>query len=392
MTLQAPDFTLAAGPVSTSARTLRAFSAPVLYHYDPVFLETFERTQEKVARLFRTTNDVLLMQGEAILGLEGAARSLVRPGMPVLNLVQGVFGKGMGAWLASFGAELHEIEVGYDEAVDPDAVERYLSDHPEIELLAAVHSETPSGTVTDMSRIGPIAKRHGVLTLVDAVSSVGGLEFEVDAWGLDLCVTGAQKCIGGPAGIALVAVSEAAWRAIEANDAAPRASYLSLLDWREKWLEQRIFPYTPTISDVYALEAACDELLEEGLDAAIARHAAAARVARAGARAMGLDLWARSESAMADCVTSIRLPDDIDHVDVRTHARERYGVMLSSGQGAGNLIRIAHMGPTASGLYPLVSLAAIGQTLRDLGMQVDLGAGLEAATAELSRQRADAFA
>ena len=388
MTMNSPDFTLAAGPVATSARTLQAFSAPVMYHYDPAFLETFERTQAKVAQLFRTQHDVLLMQGEAILGLEGAARSLVRPGMPVLNLVQGVFGKGMGHWLTAFGAELHEIEVGYDEAVDPDAVDAYLLEHPEIELLTAVHSETPSGTVTDMSRIGPIAKRHGVLTLVDAVSSVGGLEFDVDGWELDLCVTGAQKCIGGPAGIALVTVSPAAWEAIESNATAPRASYLSLLDWRDKWLKQRAFPYTPTVSDIYALESACDQVLEEGLDHAIARHAAAARVARAGARAMGLELWARDERSMAACVTAIRVPESIDHLVVRAHARERYGVMLSSGQGAGNLIRIAHMGPTASGLYPVVSLAAIGQTLLDLGMELDLGAGLAAATAELSRQRA----
>lgn len=388
MHTKTPDFTLAAGPVAVSSRTLGALSTPVMYHYDPAFLETFERTQAKVAQLFRTKNDVILMQGEAILGLEAGARALVRPGMHVLNLVQGVFGKGMGYWLTAFGAELHEIEVGYDEAVDPDEVERYLREHPEIELLTAVHSETPSGTVTDMSRIGPIAKQHDVLTLVDAVSSVGGLEFDVDGWELDLCITGAQKCLGGPAGIALVSISQQAWDAIEGNETAPRASYMSLLDWRDKWLRQRAFPFTPSISEVFALESVCDQLLEEGLEQAIARHAAAARVARAGVRAMGLDFWAKDEASMADCVTAIRLPEGVDHLAVRTHARERYGVMLSSGQGAGNLIRIAHMGPTATGLYPIVSLTAIGQTLRDLGVVVDLGAGIEAAMAELASQQA----
>jgi pyridoxamine---pyruvate transaminase len=150
-----PDFTLAAGPTTVSARTLAALGSPITYHYDPAFLEAFRRTEAKVGQLFRTENEIVLMQGEAVLGLEAAARSLVRPGMPVLNLVSGVFGKGMGYWLKAFGADLHELEVPYDEAVDSQAVEEYLDEHPETELLCVVHSETPSGTFNDCSLIGP---------------------------------------------------------------------------------------------------------------------------------------------------------------------------------------------------------------------------------------------
>src|SRR5579859_6455857 len=121
-----PDFTLAAGPTTASARTLAALGSPITYHYDPVFLEAFRRTEAKVGQVLATANEIILMQGEAVLGLEGAARSLVRPGMHVLNLVSGVFGKGMGYWLKGFGAELHEIEVPYNESVDPAAVGRFL--------------------------------------------------------------------------------------------------------------------------------------------------------------------------------------------------------------------------------------------------------------------------
>ena len=117
------------------------------------------------------------MQGEAVLGLEAAARGLVRPGTTVLNLVSGVFGKGMGYWLKDFGAELHELEVPYNDAVDPADVERYLDEHPEIELVTVVHSETPSGTSATVAAIGPIAHAHGALTLVDCVSSLGGIPF-----------------------------------------------------------------------------------------------------------------------------------------------------------------------------------------------------------------------
>ena len=372
--------------MAVTAQTLAGLARPILYHYDPEFQDTFRRTQAKVAEIFRTDNDIVLMQGEAIVALEGAARSVVTAGTPVLNLVQGVFGKGMGYWLASFGAELHEIEVAYNDAVTPEAVEAYLEAHPEIEVLTLVASETPSGTVTDVSRIGPMCRERGIITLIDTVSGVLGMPWETDAWGLDICIAGAQKCLGGPPGVAMVSVSEKAWQRIYSNPGAPRDSYLSLIDWKEKWLGEGRFPYTPSVSDINGLEAALDQALAEGVDEVVRRHELSAEVTRAGARAMGLQLWARDEVAAA-CVTSIRLPETIDNGHLRDLVRERYGVMLSHGQGAGNLIRLSHMGPTASGLYPLVGLAALGRALADLGHPVDVGAGLEAALAELSRQR-----
>jgi len=382
-----PDFTLAAGPTAASARTLAALGSPITYHYDPAFLEAFRRTEAKLGQLFKTENEVILMQGEAVLGLEAAVRSLVRPGMPVLNLVSGVFGKGMGYWLKGFGADLHEIEVPYDEAVDPQAVDEYLDEHPETELLTVVHSETPSGTFNDCSLIGPIARRHGVLTLVDAVSSLAGMVLDTDAWQLDVCIAGPQKCLGGPPGMSLMAVSERAWKAIEANPAAPRASFLSLLDWREQWHGQGRFPYTPSVSDIHGVEAVCDQVLEEGLEASIARHEHAAAACRAGVVEMGLRPWPKSEDITAACVTAVAVPDGLDHEVVRSHVREHYGVMLSGGQGAGNLVRIGHMGPTANGLNPVVGLMALGQSLADLGASVHVGAGVEAALARLADSR-----
>lgn len=378
------DFTLAAGPVTVWPQVRAALGMPITYHYDPEFLEAFRRTQHKVAQVFGTSNDVLLMQGEAIVGLEGAARSLVRPGMPVLNLVQGVFGKGMGFWLKDYGADVHELEASYDEAVAPEALDRYLADHPEIELVAFVASETPSATVSDVEAFGRIAKQHDALTLVDTVSALGGMPLDVDAWGLDVCVAGAQKCLGGPPGVAMVTVSDAAWEAILANPNAPRDSYTSLIDWKEKWLEHGNFPYTPSISEMHGIEATCDVALEEGIANVIARHDASAEVTRTGVRAMGLELWARDDAYAASCATAVRLPDGLDDVELRTLVRDRYGVMLSSGQGAGNLIRIAHMGPSASGMHPIVGLGALGRALADLGHRVEIGRGLDAGLAALS--------
>ena len=155
--MREPDFTLSAGPVAATPRVLAALGSSMMYHYDPAFLKRFRATERKLADLFMTKNDVLLMQGEAVLGLEAAARALVQPGTKVLNLVQGVFGKGTGYWLKDFGAELHELEVPYNDAVDPADVERYLDEHPGIELVTVVHSETPTATGCDVSVLGPIA-------------------------------------------------------------------------------------------------------------------------------------------------------------------------------------------------------------------------------------------
>ena len=382
-----PDFTLSAGPVTATPRVLAALGSPIVYHYDPAFLERFRATERKLARVFQTQNDVLLMQGEAVLGLEAAARGLVQPGTKVLNLVQGIFGKGMGYWLKDFGAELHELEVPYNDEVDPADVERYLDEHAEIELVTVVHSETPSGTLCDVSAIGPIARARGALTLVDCVSSLGGIPFETDAWQLDVCVAGPQKCLGGPPGMSLMTVSEAAWERIRANPAAPRASFLAMLDWKEQWIDGDKVPFTPSVSDLHGVEAAVDELLEEGLDASIARHARSAAACRAGVRAMGVELWPRSDEIAAACVTAITVPDGLTDVQVRAHCRERYGVMISGGQGAGNLVRIGHMGTSARGLHPVVGLAALGQTLADLGARAEIGSGVEAALAELSQAK-----
>jgi pyridoxamine--pyruvate transaminase len=379
-----PDFTLSAGPTMAPARVLAAQAAPITYHYDPVFLEAFRRTERKVAELFRTRQDILLMQGEAVLGLEAAARSLVRPGMPVLNLVSGVFGKGMGYWLAGFGAELHELEVPYNDSLDPGDVDRFLDGHPEIELVTVVHSETPSGTLNPVADIGPIAKRHGALTLVDCVSSLGGIPIWPDEWQLDVCVAGPQKCLAGPPGMSLIAVSEDAWAAIRANPLAPRASFLSMLDWKEQWLEAGRFPFTPSVVDLHGVEAACDVILDEGLEASFDRHERAAAACRAGARAMEIELWPASDAVSAACVTALAVPNGLTDTQVRDHCRARYGVMISAGQGAGNLVRIGHMGPTARSLYPVLGLAAVGRTLVDLGAPVRIGDGVEAALEALS--------
>jgi pyridoxamine--pyruvate transaminase len=386
--MREPAYTLTAGPTGAWPSVAAAMGAPLVYDYDPVFLERFARTERKVAEIFRTSGDVVMMQGEAILGLEAAARALVRPGMTALNLVSGVYAKWFGLWLAEYGANLVEVEVPYDEAVPVEAVAKALEDHPETAMVSVVHSETPSGILNPLRGIAEVVRAHGALMVVDAVSSLAGEELDVDGWGIDLCVAGPQKCLAGPPGMSLVAVGERAWDAIRDNPAAPRGSFLSLLDWKERWIDggRTGFPYTPSVVDVAGVEAACDVVLGMGLDASIAMHRRAARATRAGVTGMGLRLWARDPDCGTSCVTALRSPDGIGVADALGHIRSRYGVMLSPGYGdlKERLIRLGHMGPAADSLTPVVALSALGRGMADLGVEVEIGDGLEAALAELA--------
>jgi pyridoxamine---pyruvate transaminase len=161
-----------------------------------------------------------------------------------------------------------------------------------------------------------------------------------------------------------------------------------MLDWKEQWIDGEKFPFTPSVVDLYGVEAACDVILEHGLEESFAQHELAAKATREGVKAMGLSLWAAREEITAACATAIAVPEGLDHQQVRDHCREHYGVMISGGQGAGNLVRLGHMGPTARSLYPIVGLSAVGRSLSDLGVPVSIGAGVEAALEVLSRSAA----
>jgi len=377
-------FTYTGGPAAVYEQTLRGMARPVLFEYDPAYLARFRRVEQRVAQVFGTTGDVVIMMGEAILGLEAAAKGLTRPGTKCLNLVSGIFGKWFGDWLRALGAEVIDIEVPWNQAIDPAEVAKALDAHPDIELVGVVHSETPSGSLNPMSEIGPICRRHGALIITDAVSAFAGTPIEHDAWGLDITVGGPQKCLGAAPGLTFVAVSDRAWAALRANPAAPRGSYLSLLDWKDRWIdsERPRFPHTTSVADIDGVDAALDVLMDTGLEAAYARHRLAASVCRAGVRAMGLELWVPDDAVASHAVTAVRTPEGVSNLEVIDHIRDRYGVMLSDGEHdvmTERVFRLGHAGPASMSLHPIVALGALGKGLRDFGVDVRIGAGLEAA-------------
>ncbi|HJW76301.1 MAG TPA: alanine--glyoxylate aminotransferase family protein [Thermoleophilia bacterium] len=378
-------FTLGAGPVTVHERVSLALARAPLDHEDPDFQEIFHSTTDKLKRVFRTAQDTIIMQGEAVLGLEAAAANLVEPGDKCLNLVSGPYGAGYRRYFDHYGGEVVEVNAPYDEAIDPDEVEAVLRREGDVKVIALVHSETPSGTVNPLAEIASLARRYGALTVVDAVSSLGSTPVEFDAWGLDIAVAAPHKCLGGLPGSALLAVSERAWAKIRSRPDPPRRRYISLLDWKDGWLDEGHFPFTPFVAQIVGLEEALTARLEEGLENAFARHDFCARMCRAGVRGLGLELWPKHEEEMCNCVTAVKLPAGLSEDDIRLTMNRRYGVVIAGGlrELHGKLLRIGHMGHIAQPMYVIVALSALERTLHDNGFALRFGDGVGAALAAM---------
>lgn len=386
-----PIFTLTTGPVDAYPAVLRALSRPVLYDYDPAFLAFYESVNDKVQRVFHTNTPPVILQGEPVLGLEAAAASLITKNDVVLNLVSGVYGKGFGYWAARYAKEVVELAVPYNDVLTADAVADFLKKRPDVAVVSICHHDTPSGTVNPVTEIGAVVRAAGKLFIVDSVSAFGGMDVLPETSFADIFVTGPNKCLGCPPGLTLLHVSEAAWEKMAANPDAPRASILSIVDWKDAHRADRPFPFTPSVSEINALDAALDIYLDEGEANVWARHALTAKACRAGVQAAGLKLWAaREEIASATC-TAVAIPDGIDEAKLRASIRDRYGVVFSSGRAEtlGKLTRIGHMGPTARPPYSLISIAAIAGGLKAAGVQgIDVGAGVAAAMAVIDAAQA----
>ncbi|CAH2400890.1 pyridoxamine--pyruvate transaminase [Mesorhizobium escarrei] len=378
-----PVITLTAGPVNAYAEVLRGLGRTVLYDYDPAFQLFYEKVVDKAQKAMRLSNKPVILHGEPVLGLEAAAASLITSDDVVLNLASGVYGKGFGYWAKRYSPHLLEIEVPYNDAIDPQAVADMLRAHPEITIVSVCHHDTPSGTINPIDAIGTLVSAHGGYLIVDAVSSFGGMKTYPEDCKADIYVTGPNKCLGAPPGLTMMGVSERAWVKMKANPLAPRASMLSIVDWENAWSRDKPFPFTPSVSEINGLDAALDIYLNEGPEAVWARHALTAKAMRAGVTAMGLSVWAASDRIASPTTTAVRTPEGVDEKALRQAARARYGVVFSSGRGEtlGKLTRIGHMGPTAQPIYAIAALTALGGAMNAAGQKLAIGKGIEAALA-----------
>ena len=362
------------GPTEVHPRVLQAMARPLQNpDLDPDFFTFYDDLCEKVKKILRTRNDVILHSGEAIIGLEAAVASLVSPGEKVLTMSSGIYGDGFANFVRMYGGKPIIVKFPYNEIVKPEEVERVLEKEKDIEVATLVHCETPSGTLNPLSEIGKICSDHGLILIVDAVSSVAGVPVEIDEWNVGVCIVGSQKCLSAPPGVGIISVSENSWERMERINKknAIKGFYLNLLSWKKDWFENREFPYTHTVSLLYALDEACNLILEEGLEKVYARHEKNANASRHAVQAMNLELYPEEEDYCSNTVTAIKIPQGIEDEKLRNHILQKYGVMIAGNwrELKGKVIRLGHMGYNAYPHKTIQAIFALSQSLTDLGFK-----------------------
>jgi aspartate aminotransferase-like enzyme len=361
-------YLLTPGPTPVPPEVLAAISQPVVHHRGPDFKPVYERTLTRLREVFRTKQEVLLFAAAGTGAMESAVANLCSPGERVLVVSAGHFGERWRAIASAYGAEVETLEYEWGEIPSADDVAARLQELGGAKAVFITHSETSTGVVCDLQALGAAAGEQGSLSVVDAVSSLGAVPLETDAWGLDVVVSGSQKALMTPPGLAMVSASERAWGGL---GELPRFYF----DWERTRKGQSTLdaPFTPPVSLVAGLDVALGILLDQGLEAVFDRHVRLGRACREGAKAMGLELFSPDDDRSA-VVTAIRAPDGIDATEVVRGLRDRFGITIANGQAAlkGKIFRIGHIG--YFDVFDITTaLAAAELVLADLGAEIERG-------------------
>jgi len=367
------QYLMTPGPTPVPPQVLAALAQPIVHHRSPDFRPIYESCLTRLREVCRTEQEVLLFAASGTGAFESAVQNLVVHGEPHLVVSSGNFGERWAALTRAYGADVDHLRYAWGETPDPDDVRARLAER-EAKAVWIVQSETSTGVVSDVQALAAAAKESGALVVVDGVSSLGAVPCETDAWGLDVVVSGSQKALMTPPGLGTCAVSEAAYAA---TGDTPRFYF----DWeRTRKAQSKLdAAFTPPVSLVAGLDVALGLLLEEGLDAVFERHIRLGRAARAGAKAMGLELFSPDEDRSA-VVTAIRAPDGIDAGDVVKALRDRHGITIAAGQGdlKAKIFRLGHIG--FFDVFDITTaLAATELVLADLGADVERGVAVTAA-------------
>ncbi|MCX8130529.1 MAG: alanine--glyoxylate aminotransferase family protein [Clostridia bacterium] len=330
---------------------------------DPDFYEFYKETSDALKALMKTRNDILILSGEGILGLEAACCSVIEPGDRILCIDNGIFGKGFGDFASMYGGEVTYFTDKYRHAIDVDKLKSFLEKDSSFKAATLVHCETPSGITNPVKDICILLKQYGILSIVDSVSAIGGEELSVDEWGMDIVLGGSQKCLSAPPGLTFLSVSHDAWKKILGRKAPITGFYCNLSHWKN-WYQDKWFPYTQPISDIYALKAAVDRLTKD--KSYISRHRIAAEAVRNSIRAAGLELYPLS--GFSNTVSTIMVPEGIKFSEINNIMLSEHNVMIAGAFDflKDKVMRIGHMGENCSINKIKAALDALDDTLAKL--------------------------
>ncbi len=358
------------GPSEVSSRVLLAQARPTLGHLDPAFQELMEETKAGLQRLFRAPDHACIpLPGPGTCGMEAGMMNLLEPGDVAVVAINGLFGQRMADMAERAGAEVVRVEQDWGKPIDPSKVESALWARG-AKVLAFVHAETSTGVMSDPGPLCALAREHGALTVVDCVTSLGGIMVDAEAWDADVLYAGTQKCLSAPPGLAPFAISNRAQAAVKARKTKPRTWLFDLQLLMSYWGGGggRAYHHTAPVNAVYGLHEAIVAVFEEGQSAVIDRHLAVHKVLLAGLDAMGLELNVDEPHRLPQ-LNAVKVPDGVDEARVRMHMLDRFGVEIGSGLGPlkGRIWRIGLMGASATPRHVRLCLSALGDALADQG-------------------------
>jgi len=368
------QYLLSPGPTPIPNEVALAMSETMIHHRTPQFNKVFEEVRQGLKTLFGTKGDVLILASSGTGAMEAAVSNLFSPGDKVLVINGGKFGE---RWLQiaqAFGLKPVEIKVEWGKPVKIEQVEKQLKLHPDTQGVMVQASETSTTALHSVKEIAKLT-HNGPLFIVDGVTAVGVIPLPVDEWGIDALVTGSQKALMLPPGLAFIALSDRAW---ERTGKATLPRFYFDLRLERKNQKKGSGAFTPAVSLIFGLRASLSMMQREGLDRVYARHARMARATRAAATALGLKLLAPESPSPA--ATGVILPDRLDADKVLDYLRDHMGITLAEGQDQlkGKVIRIAHVG--YMGAFDIVvAIAGLEMALRKFGMEVPFGRGVAAA-------------
>ena len=339
---------------------------------DENFVEFYKETCEEISHLLHTDNETLILGGEGILGLEAACASMTEPGDRVLVLDNGIYGKGFADFVSMYGGCPELYSRNYRETLDVPELENFLKEHHDYKYATVVHGDTPSGMLNDVSAICPLLKKYGIMTVVDSVSASFGEPMRISDWQIDIMCGGSQKVVSAPPGLTFVVISDDAKKAM-ADRKTPIASFYANLTTFAHYYEEKWFPYTMPISDIYGLRAAIDNIAAD--PDILTRHEKIAEASSKAITGAGLNLYLKS--GFSNTVTVFEVPEGTTAKAILDGVKNDYNIMLAGSfdELAGKVMRIGHMGNNSDYYNVREVFAALDGTLARLG--VPLKASME---------------
>lgn len=371
------------GPVKMHPRIYAAMSRPIIGHRTPEFKKIYNETLVLFKKLIDTKNDVFIFTGSSTSAMDSAIANLVQPGDKVLNVLQGKFSERWQEITTAYGGKSIVLDIEWGKGLKEEPLIEMLDKNKDIKFITICHNETSTGIINSGEIIGKIAREYDKILIVDGVTSVGGDYVFPDKWNFDILVTGSQKCLGIPPGLGFITVGPRAWEIINKRENL-YSYYLNLPLYKKAFEKDGDTPFTPSVPLIIAQNISLQMMFEEGIEKRIQRHRRMARATRAGAKALGLELFAE-ESFASNTVTSIKVPPNIKGKELISSMKE-LGVVIAAGQGKlkNNIIRIAHMNVVQEKDI-LMTFSVLELALKKLGFSFQQGSGIAAIETEFSQ-------